>query len=212
MANSKLDLDVEYDFVAIIDTLPPAERAKWQISDRLMSFLAKHGIEQIRAECDTPDQLRKALNHFAELARSGKRFCLHIISHGNKEGLYLKSVRQVVAWKELTAHLQSINEAMHDGLVVNMTSCFGLHGVKIVDTAQGQLPFFGLIGANRKITAREAISLNESYYTKLLAGEPIQRIVPMVNTEKGEDTLYNITGTGYRQLRAVKRRTPESTT
>ncbi|MBK7867235.1 MAG: hypothetical protein IPJ75_09730 [Ignavibacteriales bacterium] len=144
-------LDVEYDFVAIIDGLPDTERIQWKTSDNLTHFLAVNGIEQMSSLCDDKNMFDKSLKYFEALAQNGKKFCLHIICHGNKNGIAInKSLKEMIKWEEFREKLQTINNLMEQKLIVNMTSCYGLHGIKIVDENSAINPFFGLIGPSKK--------------------------------------------------------------
>lgn len=47
-------LDVEYDFVAIIDGIPICERQGFNLGQELIEFLAKKGLPQEKADCPNP--------------------------------------------------------------------------------------------------------------------------------------------------------------
>lgn len=53
MAKSKINLNVEYDLVAVIDGLPEAERKKFDMSVSLTDFLGREGLNQQVAKCNT---------------------------------------------------------------------------------------------------------------------------------------------------------------
>jgi hypothetical protein len=66
---------------------------------------------------------------------------------------------------------------MDGQLTVNMISCFGLHGAKIVDENSSTLPFFGQVGYLAELRVGRSIEFNELYYRKMLEGKPINIIV-----------------------------------
>jgi hypothetical protein len=198
-------LDVEYDFVAVIDGLPKNERITHNISEPLITFLGNQGVNQQLAECNNKNGMIKSLEHFRARAHNGERFCLHFVCHGNENGLGLKSTGEMIEWPEFTAYLQSINEVMGNALIVNMSSCKGLHGIRIVDIDNASLPFFGLTGPKSLITPEEAKRINEKYYSKQLNDKEIPTIVSEINQELGSEVLYCVISEVYRCIQLVKK-------
>ena len=186
MAKSKINLDVEYDLVAVIDGLPEAERKKFDMSVSLTDFLGREGLNQQVAKCNTKRGLVRALMHFLRRAAAGEKFCLHFICHGNRCGLYLRAMGEFISWGEFRAFLMKINGAMDGQLVVNMTSCEGLHGIKIVDPNQDDVPFFGLIGPKEKISKPDTTRASEMFYCGQLAGKTIPGVVDEINKFSAE--------------------------
>jgi len=82
---------------------------------------------------------------------------------------------------------------------LNMSTCKGLHGVKIVSES-GDYPFFGLIGAKDVLFVTDALNANKIMYRKWLDGLPVQKNVPETNQEIGKEVLFNISSEGYRKL------------
>lgn len=199
MSNQKT-LEVEYDCVSIIDALPVNERQAHQISDRLRGLFDKIRIPCDRTDCNTKTEVISALHSLVDSARAGKKFCLHFVSHGNIAGLWVKATDESIQWREFGSLLAAANAAMGGRLIVNMSTCQGLHGIKIVDPAEAELPLFGLIGVSRILFPDEAISLNERFYSKLVAGEPIQAIVREMLQDSGGEVLDCITADGYKVL------------
>ena len=141
-----LNLDVEYDQIFIIDCLTEDQYNNWKISQDLMQYLADNGIQQTVSVCRNKKLVVSTLQHLAKLAASGTKFCLHIVSHGDENGLWIETTNEDITWYEFRNFLENINSSMGSSLIINMTSCLGLHGIKIVDEKSSLLPFFGLIG------------------------------------------------------------------
>jgi len=194
-------LEVSYDFVAVIDGLPADERKNWKTSDSLIHFLTENGIEQLLSLCNDKNMLLQSLEYFEKLAGNGKKFCLHIICHGNSEGIGLKATNERIKWKEFREKLSIINKLMNQSLIVNMTSCFGLHGIKIVDEHSTDYPFFGLIGPSQKIGVKRADRINKLFYSKQLEGKQVQEIVKEINKEIGTEQIYCISSEGYKAIK-----------
>lgn len=193
-------LEVEYDFVAIVDGLPENERQNSRISDRLQKLVEDLSFSCERADCNTKRGFIAALQHFRDRARSQKKFCLHFVSHGSESGLWLKSSGESIEWREFRRFIGGINAAMGGSLVLNMSTCEGLHGIKIVDAEQEDLPFFGLIGASRILFPDEAMRLNERFYSGLAAGNLIQVVIQEISQDPGGEVLNCITAAVYKRL------------
>ena len=84
-----VNLDTEYDFVAVVDALSRADRQKYGIARPLIEGLGRMGVNQELAEVGNIPSLKVILSRFRIRAESGERFCLHFIAHGNKDGLDL---------------------------------------------------------------------------------------------------------------------------
>ena len=199
-------LSVAYDYVAVVDGLSLNERQNWGISAALTAHLGNEKIDCRLAQCDNSEGLAGALNVFASDAQLGKRFCMHFVCHGNQHGIQIGPATQhssFVKWNELYTHFVAINGAMNGALLINMTTCKGLHAAKVVQLNGAPLPFFGLIGALRDLPIDDALAINTLFYEKQLSGMPIQQIVPSINQERGEEILYCVSGEGYQKLMSL---------
>ena len=194
-------LNVEYDLIFILDCLSQKERDDYRISEDLMDYLASQGIKQLQAKCQNRDMVNDAFNYMNKLADSGLRFCLQIVSHGTENGLWLGDTNEDILWSELKDKFESLNSKLDDSLIVNMSTCKGLNGIKIVDVHSDKFPFFGLIGCNRDLFIDEAKKTNELIYTKLLEGKDISKIIKEVqeefNKDKSEEVIFGISAQGY---------------
>ena len=197
MSNPK-PLEVSYDFVAIIDMLPANERQTWQISDELKGLIEGFNLSCDRVNCSSKAEVVTALQRFCECARDGKKFCLHFVSHGSAAGLCVKATDESIQWCEFRSILKAINMAMDEKLILNMTTCEGLHGIKIVDPADKDMPFFGLIGVNRLLLPDEAVRLNEQFYSMMSAGKQIQTIIQEIAQAPGGEVLDCISSAGFK--------------
>ena len=144
-----MSLDISYDLVCCIDCLSDEEQAKYKISQELIEFLASIGIKNLSLICPDKKAFIEACSYLKEKAKKSVKFCIHIISHGNKNGIGIKATGEPILWKELGDMLGVINNEMNNGLILNFTSCMGLHGIKI--TEHIKMPFFGLVGYSEKI-------------------------------------------------------------
>lgn len=194
-------LEAEYDYVAIIDFLPEADRKRYQLAQKLMAYLAKNGVEQNCLTCRTRKGFFAALQWLAIESSKGRKFTLQFIGHGETNGLDMPD-DTLASWKNVGSYLSRICPETISRSVLNMTCCWGINAIKIVDHLPLETCFFGVLGPAREIYFTEGYKLNTKFYKKMFAGTPINKIVTEINGEFGQRILYNITAAGYRKLRA----------
>jgi len=151
-----------------------------------------------RFDCDTEEKVKASLSLLASEAAGGKKFPIHLISHGGEEGLHLQN--SVLKWEDLRPLLQSINQAMAGALIVNMSSCLGLYGIKVVDPEEESLPFFGVVGSDRLLDYRDAIDLGRRFYVMLHQGGEVDDIVRRINEDFREGGLSCISSEGFSKI------------
>lgn len=190
-------LDVEYDYVGIIDGLEQSDRQDFGITDGLRALLNGAGVTTALAEVGSELELLGALKAFEREAAAGKRFMLHFVSHGNEDGIAVGA--EFADWSTIRPFLKRVHSATAETLLLNMSTCKGLHGVKIA-RGNGPYPFFGLIGAKEDLYVADALEVNRRIYTKWLTGTPVQVLVPETNAEMGREILFNISAEGYRKI------------
>ena len=198
-------LSVEYDLVFILDCLSQTERDDYRISEDLMNYLAGQGIKQLQAKCQNRNMVNSAFSYLERLAESGFRFCLQIVSHGTEKGLWIGETDDDILWDELKDKFESLNSKLDNSLIVNMSTCKGLNGIKIVNENEDKFPFFGLIGCKRDLSIDEAKKTNELIYSKLLKGKDVSIIINEVQDyfkqAKSEDVIYGISSQGYKTIK-----------
>lgn len=195
-------LHVEYDYVGIIDGLIEAQRASFGITEEIIGLLDRAGVQTATARVGSRLELLGALETFRKEAVSGKKFMLHFVAHGNESGI--EAAGEFCSWEELRPCLEDVHAATGDTLLLNMSTCKGLHGVKTTSQS-GRDPFFGLIGAKADLLVEDALAANRILYEKWLSGMPVEELIPATNKELGSDLLFNISAEGYRILSSQNR-------
>jgi hypothetical protein len=190
-------LEVEYDYVGIIDGLTCADRLRYEITEELTDLLVAGGVQVAIARVNNKLELLASLEAFRKEAVEGKKFMLHFVAHGNEGGI--AAAEEFCQWTELRPFLQRVHAATNETLLLNMSTCKGLHGIKATDHS-GPFPFFGLIGATADLLVEDAKAANRKIYEKWLAGLPVQRLVHETNSELGKELLFHISSEGYRIL------------
>lgn len=209
-----IKLEVDYDIVFIIDCLLQKDRVRHSISEDLIQYLANNGVRHNLIKCDNKKMLLDSFDFMNTFAESGEKFCLHIVSHGTEEGLWIELTNEYIYWDELRTRLYEINTKLDNTLTINMTSCKGLNGIRIVDENKETKPFFALVGCNRDLFINEAKLANTLFYSKLLEGKDVSlTIIPEIQKEfknlgKSDNVIYGISALGYQQI--LKRQTNSS--
>jgi hypothetical protein len=171
MTDHLKQLDAEYDHVFIIDVLPEQEYERFKISQDLMQFLANNGIPQKLSICRNKKLFLATMQYLVRAAAKGEKFALHFVGHGNEQGIGIKTTNEFLPWEDYRMFLNNINSHMNGNLLVNMTSCKGLHGIKIVDVNTLPLPFFGLIGCSKNLKVSKGKQINQLFYYKIIEGK-----------------------------------------
>ena len=196
-------LDTTYDFVGVIDFLPVQDRESWRLSQRLVSYLAKQGIDQKGRMCDSRKEFAEALLGLVAVSRRGMKFLLHFVGHGAPDGLAMPDGK-MASWRYISGFLQKFDPNTISQCVLNMTCCWGIHGVKMAEHLNPDGRFFGIIGPAVPIHPREGYKINTKVYKKMIVRTPINQVIREVNQEFGKNLLFGITSGGYMVLKAAK--------
>lgn len=199
MKNSDV-LDISYDLVFILDCLPEDEYNIWNISQNLKSFFITKEVNQYLCHCKNKAEILNAFDVLNEFSQEDKTFCLHIVSHGNVKGFGLNSTTDFIAWSEFEQNLTKMNKNMSGNLIVNMTSCFGINGIKSVDVSKSDSPFFGLIGYKKGLKPSRAKEINCKFYQNMIDGFDIPTSVNNVKNVLNDNDIYCITSSGYKKI------------
>ncbi len=200
-------LNAAYDYVAIVDFLPDADRTQHQLAQRLMKYLAKNGVEQNCLTCNTSGGFVQALRWLAAESQAGRKYFIQFIGHGLVSGLVMPDGKET-SWRLTSSLLRKITPETITHSVLNMTCCFGINGIQVANYLTLDNCFFGILGPSLEISFHDGYKLNTKIYKKLLADTPVNQIIREVNQEfsrgRGNEILYGITASGYRDLRAAR--------
>jgi len=105
----KPSLDTSYDFVAIIDGLSVSDRTKFGISNKIHALLTKEHLPTRLTEVSSKSEFMTELGELLTLAESGKKFLIHIVAHGDENGI--AAGNEDVDWPDMVSGLQAINES-----------------------------------------------------------------------------------------------------
>jgi hypothetical protein len=105
------ELSTNWDSVIILDFLSKEERNNNDISGKLQKVLQDNGYNSTPYYLENKEDLFYCLNNLEKEAKNGKRYCLHIVAHGNSDGIGFKHTKEFVSWSELGNHFVNLNEA-----------------------------------------------------------------------------------------------------
>lgn len=194
-------LDIEYDQVVVLDFLSETERKKHQITNELESLFNANRIRIMPVYLKNRNDLESILNLLIQLAKIGKRFMLHFIAHGNEDGIGFKETGDFISWNDLEPFLISLNKECENTVVLNMTTCFGLHGIKTVNPFTSNQPFYGLIGYTEKLKIVKGKQANSHFYTSVFNGLQFNEALKALQLQTGDLKFQCITSEGYSFLK-----------
>jgi len=200
-------LDVQYDFIAIIDCLPVSHRNDWQISEQLESYLDSEKLDSEKFKpllkyCETTQDVIDFLIYLETLSKAGKKFVIHIVSHGNIRGIAIGNGGSF-SWSDMRPYFERINEKQQNQLIINMSSCIGLAGIMMADYNAEKTPFFGLIGSAEELEVNDAIKANKLFYKFLLNIKEknipqVTDAIGSVNTKMGKVILQGLSAESFK--------------
>jgi hypothetical protein len=195
-------LDTEYDQVVVLDFLSEKERNKHQITIELESLFKSNKIGIMPVYLTNRNDFENTLNFLIKLAKSGQRFMIHFVAHGNADGIGFKETGDFISWLDLEPYLVLLNKECENTLVLNMTTCFGLHGIKTVNPFSSDKPFYGLIGYTSKLKIAKAKQANMDFYTCVFKGLQFNEALKEVQLNTSDLDFLCITSEGYSFLKS----------
>jgi hypothetical protein len=198
-------LDTEYDQVVFLDFLSDQERNKHHITSEIVDLFQKNNIGARSEYLSNSSDLTNILESLKTQANSGYKVMLHFIAHGNESGVGFKHTGEFISWEDLENALTELNKATDNTLVLNLTSCFGLHGIKTVNPFSSDNPFFGLIGYTKKLNIKLSKSVNNQFYSSIFNGAPFNEAIKQLQRSTGDLGFQCITSQGYSYIKNKKK-------
>lgn len=188
-------LSAEYNAVVILDGLSSLERQSYQDSEQVADFIRSQGVLVEIITCDDTQSYLSEINRLTDNARQdGQRYFLHYECHGTSRGI--KFGNQSITWAKQFKALAELNQAMEGTLVLNLSTCFGIHVAKTTRLT-GNPPFYGVIAPANKIPMKCAAKISKTFYDHFLRGAKINEAVRRANMNFSQEILYCLTSEGY---------------
>jgi hypothetical protein len=199
------NLDTAYDKLIVFDLLSNEERENLKITSSLESYFTTNSKPIEVHLLNNKKELHDKFAEIEERAKEGEKFLFHFVGHGNSDGIGFKHTQELVEWKELSSDLSKINLASGNTLVLNLTSCFGLNGIKTVNPFHEDTPFFGLIGFTETLNSKIAKQANEIFYREFFKGISINEILKILKKETSNDNFHCISSQGYSEMKKANK-------
>lgn len=141
------------------------------------------------------ERLAEALN---TPALQGLRPVLHLSMHGNDSGVELTS-GEFISWDVLHSDLAPLMNAMNGGLLICMSSCFGLSGCRMAMNTTTDQTFWALVGNSKSVDWSDAAVGYITFYHQFFKGTPIDRCVRVMGEASGDQNFLHLPGHALKQ-------------
>jgi hypothetical protein len=128
-----------------------------------------------------------------EPAIQGRRPILHLSMHGNDSGVGLTS-GEFLYWEELETELQPLMNFMRGGLLITMSSCFGLAGCRMAMNSTTNQPFWALVGHSGSVDWSDAAVAYITFYHQFFKETPLQAAVELMRMASGDARFLCLEG------------------
>lgn len=118
---------------------------------------------------------------------------MHFSMHGNQEGISLTNGDQI-SWDDLRQMLKPLNEAVNDGILICMSSCFGSSGCRMAMHENTDKPFWALIGNSNSAQWDDAAVAYVTFYHQIFKGETVEKSVDIMKIASGDDNFMHFNG------------------
>lgn len=122
---------------------------------------------------------------------------LHLSMHGNQKGVELTS-GEFLIWNDLRALLLPLIRAMNGGLLVCMSSCFGISGCRMAMHEDNEPHFWALVGNSQSPTWSDAAIAYVSFYHLFFKGFDMNTCVSSMRVASGDHNFNHHLGVDVR--------------
>lgn len=123
---------------------------------------------------------------------------LHLSMHGDRNGVYLTN-KIFVSWFDLNKYLNPINNASNGGLLICMSTCEGLGGIRMAMNTETIKPFWALVGNSKSVTWPDAAIGYSVFYHHIFKQSTIDKAVEAMKTASGNSDFMLFAGDTVRQ-------------
>jgi hypothetical protein len=128
----------------------------------------------------------------------GLRPILHLSMHGNDSGVELTS-GEFISWDDLHSDLAPLLNAMNGGLLICMSSCFGLAGCRMAMNTTADKPFWALVGNSHSVGWSDAAVGYITFYHQFFKSTPLDRCVSIMREAAGDQNFQHLPGLALKQ-------------
>lgn len=111
---------------------------------------------------DSKKDFRSVMQYLIDNTKEGTLFTLHIVSHGNMDGIGT-ALDDMVVWSELFCYSRRLNVIMGNNLLLVLSSCIG-GGILSYIEPEDRAPYRAIIANTRSVIMADALKGFESFY------------------------------------------------
>lgn len=111
---------------------------------------------------DSTKEFKAVMQRLIDNTKEGTLFTLHIVSHGNMDGVGT-ALDDMIVWSELFYYTRQLNVIMGNNLLLVLSSCFG-GGILSHIEPEKRAPYRAIIGNTRPVTVPDAHKGFEAFY------------------------------------------------
>lgn len=113
---------------------------------------------------------------------------LHFSLHGDSDNIGLTS-GESLSWHDLRHLLLPLNRQIRGGLIICMSSCFGLFGYKMAMCEDNEPSFFAIVGNAHTTTWADSAVAYIAFYHRLFKGASVEQSVQAMKSASGDDNF-----------------------
>jgi hypothetical protein len=180
-------------FVQVIESPSPDDIFDGRTEGRLLcEALTLAGIRSRYRVATNRTTFERAMHEDIGAAMVERRSfpIIHISAHGDEDGIGLTDGTRY-EWPELQEHLTDINTTLRGGLLVAMSSCFGVNGCYMAMHDDGPLPFWGIAGHSGTALWSDSAIAFVAFYHRMFKGASVEEAQAAMRAASG-DTQFHI--------------------
>lgn len=131
-------------------------------------------------------------------ALQGLRPILHLSMHGNDSGVGLTS-GEFISWDDLHSDLAPLLNAMNGGLLICMSSCFGLSGCRMAMNTTTDQSFWALVGNSHSVDWSDAAVGYITFYHQFFKSTHLDQCVRIMGEAAGDRNFLHLPGQALKQ-------------
>jgi len=117
--------------------------------------------------------------------------------HGNESGVGLTS-GEFLPWQQLHEELVPLLNMMKGGLLITMSSCFGISGCRMAMTSGPHATFWALVGHTDSVDWSDAAVAYITFYHQFFKGTPIEKCIEAMKVASGDTRFIYLPGQAVR--------------
>lgn len=177
------------------DGRPADRRTGKQVYQAIQSMLRENPASPVKAILHRVSSRQTFMARLerieSDFRATGRIPIVQIETHGDENGIGISN-EDGLTWSELMRSLVPLNRATGLRLIVFLSACHGMWGIKMAQ-AMERAPFFALLGPNRSVNPGEIVRGLTAFYRKVLVdGDGLRAMANMNNIVDPDRDTFRI--------------------